>query len=703
MSLARFFNPRSIAIVGVSENPKKVGHLVARNMLDQGFNKELYFINISGKTILGKKTYKNLKSIGKQIDIVVLAIPAPIAVSYLDQVHAIGCTNVVMFAAGFGETKTSDGEQLEKHLLDKVNKYRLTLLGPNCIGYINTNTKMNATFFNTIPSSGNVSIISQSGALGSAILDYFAAKTHIGISHFISLGNKNVLNESDCLEYLANDKITKVIGIYLEDVIDGKKFLAILSQVTKHKPVVILKSGRTKEGSLAAMSHTGSMVGDDNVFSTAVGKSGAIRADSFAEFQMLLTLYSLNVIPTTRNILVLSNAGGMGVLLTDEIVKQNLNLVTVSQSTSEKLNQAFETAKKITVHNPIDLLGDASAFDFQKAINLTMKEKDIGGVIVLLTPQANTEIMETAQILEKVYHLYKSKPLYPIFMGKKSVSEAHTYFEKKGIASFRYFSALPKALSKILDAQELKLLGDNIDVISEFSIKITSHKYDAETLFIENDLKSFLNQYDSLKLLEWSGIQTGKIYHATSDRDLEEVVRQEGFPLVAKIASDKITHKTEMKGVITGITVMEELESAFGTLELIGGKGSGCYVQREYSGHELIVGAKKDTTFGTVVLVGIGGVYAELVREIIQFIYPFTYNQFLFKLKDSKLNTLTKEFRSITPIDPKKLYDIAMRIGILFERYKQISEIDINPLIASGDVMTAVDGRIIIHQKSNSI
>jgi len=695
MLLNRFFNPRSIAIVGVSENPKKVGHLVAKNMIDQGYDKELYFVNPSGATILGKQTYKDMDSIGKSIDLVVLAVPAKVAVSTLDSVHKVGCTNVVMFAAGFGETKTADGDILEKQLLEKTKKFNISLLGPNCIGCINTNNGLNATFFNTVPKKGNISIVSQSGALGSAMLDYFAAKTHLGISHFISLGNKSVINESDCLEYLLTDKSTEVIGMYLEDVVEGDTFSEIVSKVTEIKPVIVLKSGRTAEGSKAAMSHTGSMVGDDEVFSAVIQQAGAIRAESFAEFQMLLSLYSLGAVPSNRRMLVLSNAGGMGVLLADEIVKQKLQLVTVSESTSEELKQAFEDTKKISIHNPIDLLGDASAFDYKKAIDLTMKEKDIGGVIVLLTPQANTEIIETAHVLQKIYRSFKYKPLYPIFMGKKSVTEAHTFFEKEGIASFRYFAALPRALSKMIDAQEIKTQKITEKVISDFSITLSTHKYDIEAVLNENRMKPFLNQYDSLKLLEWSGIPTGKIFHATSVLDLHTIVEQEGFPLVAKIATDKITHKTEVKGVITGITVMEELVNAFKTLERVGGKGSGCYIQKEYTGHELIVGAKKDTTFGTVVLVGIGGVYAELLHETMQFVYPFTYAQFMYEIKNSKLDALTKPFRGSPPTNARKLYEVALSVGALFDRHKQIAEIDINPLIVSGEVLTAVDGRVI--------
>ncbi|QQS43531.1 acetate--CoA ligase family protein [Candidatus Roizmanbacteria bacterium] len=696
MNLKRFFNPRSVAIVGVSEHEKKVGHLVAHNMIRQGYSGEMYFIHPSGAEILGKKTLTSLKEIRQTLDLVVLAVPSSVAVSYLDEVAANGCHNVVMFAAGFGETHSPEGSRMEEALQQKIKEHDITLLGPNCIGYINTHIGVNATFFSHVAPKGNTGIISQSGALGTAFLDYVAAKTHVGLSNFISLGNKSVLNESDCLDYLLDDPKTEVIGMYLEDVINGERFLQKLQETTKKKPVVILKSGKTREGSKAAMSHTGSMAGDDEVFDAAVRQAGALRADSYAEFEMILKLYSLDAVPANKNILVLSNAGGMGVLLTDEIISQGLHLITVSEETTEKLSKAFEDTKKITVHNPIDLLGDASAFDYKRAINLTMEEKDIGAVIVLLTPQANTEILETAHVLRDVYHAFKYKPIYPIFMGKDSVTEAHHYLEKEGIASFRYFSPLPKAIKKILEAKE-SAKSKQLEVSPpDYSLPVQSHIRDVQLLFAEGRGKKFLSQHDALSLLSWSGIPVAKTYLAVSSDDLKTVVKEEGFPLVAKIASEKITHKTEVKGVITGITVMEELQNAFDSMRTVGGKGSGCYLQKQYSGHELIIGSKRDITFGTIVLVGLGGIYAELLHEAIELVYPFSYEQFAIALKDSKLHKLTSEFRNIPPIDPKKLYDVAFRVGLLVKTFDRIREIDINPLIASGETLVAVDGRVIL-------
>jgi len=694
MSISSFFNPKSIAVVGVSSNPKKVGYLVAKNLLDQGYHKNLYFLNPKSMEILGKKTYEKLSDIKSKIDLVVLATPAKVSIGLLSGIASINCKNVVMFAAGFAETGSPEGKKLNQYLIDGANKYGLNILGPNCIGFINTAKKINATFLNTIPKKGNIGIISQSGALGSAILDHFAAKTHLGISNFISLGNKIFIDETDILQYLISDPATKVIGLYLEDVRNGQKFRKIVELATKIKPVVVLKSGRTKQGSQAAVSHTGSLVGDDDVFSAVLDQSGAIRADSFAEFEMLLKLFSLDAVPDNENILVLSNAGGMGVLLTDELISKKLNLVNLSEKTTRKLNRAFEDSKKITIHNPIDLLGDASAFDYEKAINLTMKEKNIGGVVVLLTPQANTEILETAKVLKKIFHKKKYKSLYPIFMGKKSVSEAHRYFEKNGIASFRYFAQLPQALAKIINAKKA-ISNLKSGRFSDNNISIKTNHLKIKELISVDQTGNILNQRDSLKVLKLGGISAEIPYLVAKKSELSSLTKKLGFPLVAKVASDKITHKTEVNGVVTGITVKEELVQAYDFLSKLSSDG-GCYIQKELKGHELILGAKRDRNFDIVIIIGIGGIYTELIRENLEVVFPWSLNHLKNKIENSKLARLTSEFRNKKPINLKLIHQAAQNLGSLMENFLEISEIDINPIICEGDKVIAVDSRIVL-------
>ncbi len=693
MSLHKFFQPKSIAIVGVSHNPRKVGYLVAKSMIDQGYAGKLYFVNPTGEEILGKKTFKNIHEIKKPVDLVVLAIPADISLAYFEHIHAVGCKNVVLFAAGFKEVGDEEGKKREYMLIEKAEKYGITLLGPNCIGFINTQDKINATFLKYPSPAGNIGFISQSGALGSVMVDQFAARSHLGFSYFISMGNKTNIDESDALNFLSETKNTDVIGMYLEDVKNGDKFRETLTRITKEKPVVILKSGRTEEGSQAAISHTGGLIGNDDIYDAIFRQCGAIRAENMEEFMILLKLFSFKRTPTSKETLVLSN-GGVGVLLADELITQQLSLVTVSDKTKNKLSKAFEDLKKITVHNPIDLLGDASAYDYKQAITSTLQEKEIGSVVILLTPQANTEIMQTAEVIVEAQKSFK-KPIYPIFMGRKSVEDIHEYFEKQGMASFDSYDDLPRALHKIRLYNSL--IKQSSKHHSEHEMTLLAHELDIKTTLLSNHGKDFLNQYDSMQVLKYAGISAVQTYLAHSEEDLQRIIKETGFPVVAKTASDKITHKTEVKGVVSNIKTLDELESTFNHFsQTISTKEQGCYVQEMLKGHELFVGGKQDANFGAVVIVGLGGIYAELMKEIAYFVYPFSQEYFITTLLQTKMDKLFKGFRNTDPVNEKKLYEIAMKIGSLLHHFKGIKEVDINPLFADGDNLKVADARVII-------
>lgn len=701
MNLQRFFNPSSIAIVGVSSNPQKVGHLVAKNMIAQGYTGDLFFIHPTEKELLGKQVFPSLSAIPKKPDLVVFAVPATVVIQSLDEVHTLGCENVLIYAAGFKEMSNEEAKQHEVELQQKIKQYNFTILGPNCLGFINTEKGINATFLKDTAPKGNIGIISQSGALGSAFVDYLNAHKNIGISHFISLGNKSVINESDCLEFLAQDKNTTVIGMYLENVVDGNRFREVLTNVAKQKPVVIIKGGTTQEGSKAAMSHTGSMVGDDAVFEAVVHQSNAIRVHSYADFQMILQLFSFGRIPSSRNILVLSNAGGMGVLLADKLIEKQLRLVTISETTHKKIIKAFDNSEKITIHNPIDLLGDASAFDYERAISSTMQEKDVGAVVILLTPQANTEIMPTAKVIADAQHAFSRsnkyfKPIYPVFMGETSVKQAQDFFEQQEMASFYQYDQIPYLLSKILNRKDITEMNP-LSPQDMSNISLASHDLDTRTILLENSGKPYLNQVDSLKLLEYSGLTTAKTYVVTSEEDIKTVLEKEGYPLVAKIASDDVTHKTEVKGVITGLNSWEELIDAYTHLSALSKSKKECYVQKQYSGHELIIGAKRDVTFGTVVMVGLGGIYAELMKEVVQFVYPFSYDYFAWKLQNTKMKKLIDGYRNTPPLNTQQVYKSALHLGMLMEKYAEISEIDINPAMILSEETIVVDGRIILY------
>ena len=685
-----FFNPKSIVIIGVSHEKNKVGHLVAKNLISQNYSGKMYFVNhkFDGK-ILGQTVYKSLDEVIKKektIDLVVLAVPSTVAVLYLDELNKYKIKNAVIFAAGFRETNIN-GAKLEDELKIKAHKYGINILGPNCIGFVNTKLGVNATFFKNIVPSGNIGFISQSGALGSALVDYFLSHNHLGFSYFISLGNKSVIDESSCLEYLIEDKNTTAIFMYLEDVKNGEKFKRTLKKAIFKKPVIILKSGRTLEGAKAATSHTGGMASDDRIFNSLMEETGAIRADDYQEFLTLIKIFSYRRLPINDSILVLSNAGGAGVLLTDKLIKNELKMAMISKELAIKLNESFEESKKITIHNPIDLLGDASAFDYNKAFTVVKKEKNIGAVIVLLTPQANTQIYETAKVLVEMQKQYR-EPIYPVFMGKKSMFGIGKLFEKERIVGFANFDYLVSSIKKIVDYREYIKKGEVSELVAKLVDRMTSQP-------MSNSVILYSQKYDlfsSLQLIKSLNIPVAKTLLLQSEKEINTIVKEISFPVVAKISSEKITHKTEVRGVVVDIKNKQELIDVYKKLSKISKE---VVVQEMVSGHELLIGAKRDPSYGVILALGLGGIYTELLQEVSFKIYPLSRFEFSLMLKKTKVGKLLNNFRGKGKINPDPIYKILCCLGQFMTNNPQINEIEINPLMVSTKNIIAVDCRII--------
>jgi len=703
MELQSFFNPTSVAVVGVSQDVKKVGYLVAKSLLDQGYKGEIFFINPKFTELLGKQVIPSLKAIGKPVDLVVLAVPGDVALKMFDEIKEIGSRNIVLFAAGFKET-SEQGALKEEILMQKIKKYELTLLGPNCIGFVSTKSGTNVTFLKYPAPVGNIGCISQSGALGSLMVDYMVNHKNFGFSYFISLGNKTAFDECDALEFLAEEENTKVIAMYLEDVKNGKRFIETLKKVTLKKPVVILKSGTTEEGSKAAVSHTGSMMGNDSVYNAVFEQCGAIRAGQLFEFMTLLKLYTYDRVPLSKDILILSNAGGVGVLMTDELIKRNMSLVTITEDVKQGIIKSMGLGR-VSFHNPIDLLGDASAFHYKSAIRATIKEKKTGAVIILLTPQANTEIVETASVIAEAQDWFDT-PIYPVFMGEASVGNSHTFFEEKKIASFSSYDFLPIAIAKIIKykdwvdeqnhSDELdrhpELVSGSNQILNQVQNDRGAIQHD-KIIFPKD--KELLNLQESMGLLKSLEIPTIDLYLISNKDELLTKAKEIRYPLVAKIASDRITHKTDVKGIVIGIKNDEELLLAWKELTSITGDEK-IFIQHQVKGHELIVGVKRDGIFGPVVLVGMGGIYAELFQEVARFVYPFTERAFKRALDATKLKKIMNGFRGSKPVDADKLYTIASRIGQFFYEHSEIVELDINPLMIVDGEPVAIDGRVVL-------
>lgn len=707
MDLKKLFSPASIAIVGVSHDEKKVGSLVAQNLLLQRYKGEVYYINKSGGTIKEKRVYTSLTEIKKNVDLVIFAVPGDVTILLIKEMKTVKAYHAVIYAAGFKETG-KEGSRLEKKLIDEAKAQGVTFLGPNCIGYVNTKDSVNTTFLKYPASKGNIGFVSQSGALGSMLVDIFLGHINLGFSYFISIGNKTILDEADMLEYLLQDKETKVIGMYLEDIHNPGKLKEILLHNSSQKPIVVLKSGRTRIGSRAAVSHTGGLIGDDDVYSAFFSQCNMIRADSIDEFITILSLYSFGRIPLSRSILVLSNAGGAGVLLTDELIKNNLELVTVSEATKNRIIRSFGASKKVTINNPIDILGDASAFDYKEVIEATLAEKDVGAIVVLLTPQANTQIKETAEVILQAQSHFK-RPIYPIFMGDVSVAESVAFFEKNTMVSFTSIGFFSSALRKIRKQQEYgtnasrertkwvekKELDRVIGLLRKHTEghDVFKNEQKIGKLLSLYEMKDFVSLDDSMKIMELAEISIVPLIKFSTKNEIKTKGVSLSYPVVAKIISDSVTHKTEVKGVITHIHNSQELETAFTSLSEKGSKG--CFVQKQIDGYEIFIGVKRDAQFGVVAVAGLGGILAELLQDVCYLIHPFTIEEFEYTVRHTKIAKLEKGFRGKPPLNLKYIYEPFAILCSIMETFSRIQSIDVNPLCVQEKSAYVIDGRIV--------
>lgn len=681
--MINFFSPKSIAIVGASKSPFKLGNLVVKNLLNQGFKGEIFLVNKKGGDILGRKVYENLSQIKKQIDLVVLAIPADGVIEILDEIGKLGIKNLLIFAAGFKEVG-EEGLKKEKLLIEKSNQYGFNILGPNCVGFVNTRENINLTFLRGKVKKGNIGIISQSGALGSFLVDYFNQKENLGFSYFFSVGNKTKINEIDLLNFLAEDKNTKVIGCYFESVENGKKFKEEIKKITKKKPVVILKSGKSKQGAKAALSHTGSIVGDDDIYEAVFSQTGVIRAENLEEFLLILKIFSFEKVPLGDKLLILTNAGGVGVLMVDEVVKNNLKTILISEQVKEEIIKKLPNASRISIHNPIDLLGDAKSIDFQTVLGEALKDINFDIIVVLLTPQVNTEIERTAEVIVNT-QLKTKIPIYPVFLGGKSVQSSLDYFDKNKVVGLDSFYFLTTVIKKIVNYQNwLKREKANV-----LNLDISNDEKKKIDLILKSTQEITLNVSKTFNILKILKLPIVNFIEVKNLSDLKKA--NLNYPLVAKINSDKISHKTDVGGVVLNINNYQDLEKAYLNLSKI---DNNLLIQSMIKGDEFIFGTKKDNVFGTVVIFGLGGVYTEVFKEVIKLVYPFSFDDFINQLENKRFYKLLKGVRGKKEVDLHKIYDLLFKLGYLTESF-QISEIDLNPVIIKDGELNIVDGRII--------
>ncbi len=656
--ISKLFYPKSVAVVGASNNPKKVGYSLLKN-LKESFDGKIYPINPKEKEIQGIEAFSKLSEIKENIDLAIIVVPAKIVPLVLEEAGEKKIPSAIIISAGFGESG-EEGKKLEKEVKKIAEKYQISVLGPNCLGLLNSDNGLNAAFVIDGIKKGETAFISQSGALCTAIIDW-ALEKNFGFSKFISIGNKAVVDEADLLEYLNKDEKTKVILMYLETIKNGKKF--IKQAINSEKPIVLLKAGKTEYGKKAAMSHTGSMIQNNDVYKAMYRKTGIIEAESIEqmfEIARLLTKYQKI---TKKTLGIITNAGGVGVIAADSAYSLKINLPELKK---EEIKKKLPRASG---NNPLDVIGDANAEEYKKAIELFGENKEIGVILVLLTPQSVTEIPETAEAIIEANHKY-NKPIIASFLGGKRVKEARKLLKAKGIINFDFPEKAIQAISGILKlGKKSEIKEDKIEKIAISEPKSLD---------------------ESFKLLKKIGIPVAP-YITGSKEEIIADCQKIGFPSVLKYDAN-IAHKTEL-GIVKKVNSENELKEKIKEIESkvkehnLKGK---YMLQKKAEGKNLIIGAVKDSSFGTVVNVGLGGIYTEVLKDISLGIAPLDKKEAEEMLKSLKTYKILEGVRGEKPVDLEKIKEVIVKVSEIMEA-SDIKEMEINPLIVKEDKIFAVD------------
>ncbi|MDY2744590.1 MAG: acetate--CoA ligase family protein [Methanosphaera sp.] len=694
--LTGLFNPKSVAVVGASSQEEKIGYIITDNLKKCGFKGDIYPINTKADgELLGLPAYKSVLDIPGDVDLAVMSIPAKFMNSALEECGQKGIKNVIVITAGFKEVG-GEGVKLEQEMAEIANKYDMNVQGPNCLGSIDTHTPMNASFAQMMPKPGNIAFVSQSGAMTVAILDWSISEG-IGFSKVVSLGNKVDISEIDVIEQLADDENTDVILCYLEGISDGERFLEVMKRVTKIKPVVILKSGSSSAGARAVSSHTGALAGNDSTFDAAFENCGVMRARSMQDLFDYGSAFSNSDLPKGKRIAVITNAGGGGVLTADKIEDIGLELADLSDETMEKLQEVIPSEG--SVQNPIDVLGDAAPQRYEDTLDIVLAEDDIDSVIIMACPTASYKPHEVGEAIVQAKKK-SDKPIMVVNMGGPSFVEENKVLRDNHISTFVFPETAVKALGA-LERYETIRSEDQESCID----KITDVDKDKAARIIADAKakgRDALLGSEAYQVADAYGISAAPIVLATTKEEAGEAAEQMGFPVVLKIASDKILHKTDIGGVVVNATTKEEAEQTFEKIMANAKKAhpdvvpDGVEVQKMMpNGHEVLIGMLRDDQFGPIIGFGMGGVYVNLINDVCFKLGSGISDEVIDdQINSTKISKLLKGYRGEKPSDIDSVKDTLKRVTKLTLDFPEIKELDINPVFVYEEGSSALDIKI---------
>lgn len=696
--LTKLFSPASIVVIGASRDPSKVGAIVLKNIISSNFPGSVYPVNPNIDNINGQKCYPNVDSLPEIPDLAIIAVPSTLVPVVLEEIGKKNIKNVIIFSAGFKEIGP-DGEKLENQLASISQKFQINLLGPNCLGFINNTLPLNATFGRPSRQPGNLKIISQSGALAASLFDWCEA-TNLGLNTLVTIGNKTVLSENDILRFWQNKKNNSPIGLYLESIKDGQEFLSLTSEISKTNPIFILKPGKSAAAVTAMKSHTGAIASDDSVLEIALKKAGVIRCRQLSDFFDLARAFSWENAPQGPRVAIISNAGGPAVLTTDAIEETGLQLAKFSDTTKQKLGECLPRISNFL--NPVDVLGDALASRFSQALDIVLQEGSVDAVLVILTPQLMTQIEETAKVVGDLSKIYP-KPVLCSFIGGNEVARGEKILNNYKIPSFSFPEKAIHALSAMWHWQCYR--QSQVSVIP----RPTEVQKNLDTIekiltVAKKDNRKTLNSLEANEIINNIGIPTPPTKVVTTVIEAQNFASDFGWPIVLKLSSSLLLHKSDIGGVITQIfdkeslkIAWEKLDQAKRELDQKVAASVEIQVQKEIvGGVEVIVGVKYDPTFGPVLLFGAGGRLAEILVDKNLSMLPITQLEVQALVSQSKISKILNGYRGEPAYNLDKLYDSIIKLGNLALNQKDLSEIEINPIKVTLNGVWALDTKVIL-------
>ena len=693
--LDKMFKPESVAVVGASNSEGKVGYIVLSNIINDGFKGRVYPINPKDDEIQGVKAYKNVSDLPEVPDLVVVCIPSRFVNPVVKECGEFGVKNLVVITAGFKEVG-GEGAIMEEEMSFYVKEYGMNLIGPNCLGTTDSHTPINSSFSQVMPPEGNIAFLSQSGAMMVALIDW-SLTADIGFSKIISLGNKAGTTEIELMEFLADDPDTAVVVCYSEAIADDEDFVRTLRKISGKKPIVMLKSGSSSAGAAAASSHTGALAGSDMAFDAAFEQAGIFRVTTMDELFDVALAFSKCPLPTGPNLAIITNAGGGGVVSVDTMERVGLDLVKFDEETNARLKEAVPPEGSIK--NPIDVLGDAPVSRYKETLEIVLDSDGVDGLMIMVCPTASADADGIAQAIVEGASEF-DKPVLVVNMGGPTFEKANELLSNNGIPTYVFPETAVEVFKYLARFAEIRnrTYDDPVNEVEDIDKEAVEAIFDK----VKADERDTLLGSEAYAVAEAYGIDAAPIKLATSPEEAGELAEEMDFPVVLKIASDKILHKSDIGGVKVGIQSKEEAEEVYKEIIANAKKAhpdiipNGVEVQKMMdSGIEVLVGMIRDQQFGPMIAFGMGGVLVNLLEDVsFRIAKGLTTQEIVEQMEDTKVIELLKGFRGEAPGDIEAVKQAIVRVARLTLDFPEISELDINPIFVYEEGSSALDIKI---------